>query len=113
MNTNQTGIQSRWREMHAELKRFFVKLTDEDLMQIDGNAERLLSKLQERYGYTREQAEAEWLHFTRQNASFFNTAENGVRGAAFDGSTSTGSPSAENGVKGATFDPTRPETTPK
>jgi uncharacterized protein YjbJ (UPF0337 family) len=35
------------------------KLTDDEVDQIQGNAEILMGKLQERYGYSREQAEQE------------------------------------------------------
>ena len=35
------------------------KLTDDDVEKIDGNYDKLVGKLQERYGHSREQAEKE------------------------------------------------------
>jgi uncharacterized protein YjbJ (UPF0337 family) len=64
MNTDV--LQGKWMQAKGEVKRFFGKLTDDDLTQIEGNRDKLLGKLQERYGYTREQAENEWNKFTRQ-----------------------------------------------
>ena len=54
-----------------DVKKFFGKLTDDDLMQIEGNRDKLLGKLQERYGYTRAQAEAEWKKFSGQYGDVF------------------------------------------
>jgi uncharacterized protein YjbJ (UPF0337 family) len=47
-------------------------LTDDDLMQIEGNQEKIIGKLQERYGYSREQAEREWKTFTSQHRDYFD-----------------------------------------
>lgn len=42
------------------------KLTDDELTQIEGNFEKLVGRIQERYGYQREQAEREIDEFLRQ-----------------------------------------------
>ena len=46
----------RWRQVGAQTRKWWDKLTDDDLEMIGGKAERLASALQERYGYIRQHA---------------------------------------------------------
>jgi uncharacterized protein YjbJ (UPF0337 family) len=43
----------------GEVKQWWGKLTDDDVNQIDGNVDKLVGRLQERYGYAKEDAEKE------------------------------------------------------
>jgi len=43
------------------------KLTDNDWEQVAGKKDQLLGKLQERYGYTRAQAERDYADWARAN----------------------------------------------
>jgi uncharacterized protein YjbJ (UPF0337 family) len=61
---NKDILQGKWREMKGRVKEQWGKLTDDDLSQIDGNSERLLGVLQQRYGYARDRAEEEYKRFT-------------------------------------------------
>jgi uncharacterized protein YjbJ (UPF0337 family) len=61
---NKDILQGKWREMKGRVKEQWGKLTDDDLSQIDGNSERLLGVLQQRYGYARDKAEEEYTRFT-------------------------------------------------
>jgi uncharacterized protein YjbJ (UPF0337 family) len=45
--------------MKGEAKRRWGKLTDDELDQVEGSFEKLVGRVQERYGYQREQAERE------------------------------------------------------
>ena len=45
--------------MRGELKTWWGKLTDDDVDRIGGQKDKLIGLIQERYGYTREQAEQE------------------------------------------------------
>ena len=56
-------LQIAWNMVGGDVKEFFDRLTDDDLSQINGNADEMYRKLQERYGYTREQAQDEWDSF--------------------------------------------------
>jgi uncharacterized protein YjbJ (UPF0337 family) len=56
-------LQIAWNMVKDDVKEFFGKLTDDDLSQINGNADEMYMKLQERYGYTKEQAQDEWNNF--------------------------------------------------
>ena len=82
MNTDV--IQGKWKQMTGSVKQFFGKLTDDDLQQVDGNSEKILGKLQERYGYTREQAETEWKKFSGQNKEWFGDTKDDMKNTARD-----------------------------
>ena len=57
MNWNQ--LEGKWKQLKGNAKQHWGKLTDDDLTAINGNRERLIGKLQERYGYAKERAAKE------------------------------------------------------
>lgn len=62
MNTDV--LKGKWNQLKGEAKVQWGKLTDDELTQIDGNADKLKGKLQEKYGYSKERADQEvnaWL----------------------------------------------------
>ncbi len=61
---NRDTLKGQWKQLQGEAKRQWGKLTDDELTEVEGNFDKLSGKLQERYGYHREQAEREvdtWL----------------------------------------------------
>jgi uncharacterized protein YjbJ (UPF0337 family) len=56
---NQDILAGKWKQMRGELKTWWGTLTDDDVERIGGQKDKLIGLLQERYGYTREQAEQE------------------------------------------------------
>ena len=56
---NDDIFSGRWKQLRGQVKIWWGKLTDDDLEQISGNADKLIGKLQEKYGCTKEQAEEE------------------------------------------------------
>lgn len=58
MNTDI--FKGKWKQMKGSMKQFWGKLTDDDVEKIDGDYDRLVGKLQERYGYSKDQAEKEY-----------------------------------------------------
>lgn len=48
MNTDT--FEGKWTQFKGELKRQWGKLTDDDLMQIEGDYDKFIGKVQERYG---------------------------------------------------------------
>jgi len=61
MNTDQ--LKGKWHQIKGEAKIRWGKLTDDDLDQANGQTEKLIGLLQERYGYARERAEREVREF--------------------------------------------------
>jgi uncharacterized protein YjbJ (UPF0337 family) len=62
---NSDIFEGKWKQMRGQVKVWWGKLTDDDLDQISGNADKLIGKLQEKYGYTKEQAEEEFKKRTK------------------------------------------------
>jgi uncharacterized protein YjbJ (UPF0337 family) len=56
---NKDILQGKWRQMRGEMKKWWGQLTDDELDKIEGDQDKLLGLLQEKYGYTREKAEEE------------------------------------------------------
>lgn len=64
---NKDTVQGKAREMKGKIKQKWGQLTDDELTEIEGNAEILAGKLQVRYGVTREEAEQQVKDFRRDN----------------------------------------------
>ena len=63
MNWDQ--IEGNWMKAKGKLRQQWGKLTDDDLARISGKREELAGRLQQRYGYAKEQADREiedWMH---------------------------------------------------
>jgi uncharacterized protein YjbJ (UPF0337 family) len=60
LKMNKDIFEGKWKEMKGQTKEWWGKLTDDDLEQAAGNAEQIVGLLQQKYGYTREQAEEEF-----------------------------------------------------
>jgi len=63
---NADVLKGRWNQMKGDVRSKWGKLTDDDMMQIQGDAQKLIGKLQERYGLKREQAERDLNDFLDQ-----------------------------------------------
>ena len=57
---NQDMFEGKWKQMRGQVKEWWGKLTDDDLDRVAGKADQLIGLLQEKYGYTREQAKDEY-----------------------------------------------------
>jgi uncharacterized protein YjbJ (UPF0337 family) len=57
MNTDV--LKGKWKQMRGDVKKWWGNLTDDDFDKIDGERDKLVGRLQERYGYAKDQAEAE------------------------------------------------------
>ncbi len=57
MNWDQ--IEGKWKVLKGDVREKWAKLTDDDLESIAGKKDRLLGKLQQHYGRSREQAETD------------------------------------------------------
>jgi uncharacterized protein YjbJ (UPF0337 family) len=64
MNTDI--LRGKWNQVKGEVKSQWGKLTDDDLDRVEGDTDKLIGRLQERYGYAREQAQREVDDFLRR-----------------------------------------------
>lgn len=62
-----SNLQGKWHEVAGKLKKEFGKLTHDDVTMSEGNREILVGKLEQRYGYSREQAEHELSRFVNEH----------------------------------------------
>ncbi|MCJ7518131.1 MAG: CsbD family protein [Anaerolineaceae bacterium] len=64
MDATKDILQGKWHELKGQVRQQWGKLTDDDLTQLSGKTEELAGVLQQRYGYSKAQAEIEinsWL----------------------------------------------------
>ncbi len=52
-------FKGTWNQTKGAVKEQWGKLTDDDLLEIEGRRDQLVGKIQTRYGVTHEQAEAQ------------------------------------------------------
>lgn len=60
---NADVLKGKWMQLKGEVKSQWGKLTDDDLDVVEGDAEKLIGRVQERYGYQRDQAKREVSEF--------------------------------------------------
>ncbi len=65
-------IEKNWDRLKGRVRSKWNRLTDEDMNQISGKYDLLVSKIQKRYGHSREQVEREirdWMHRGEEKGS--------------------------------------------
>lgn len=50
-------IEGKWNQLKGSVKEKWGDLTDDDLTEMAGKKDKLAGKLQEKYGWTKEEAE--------------------------------------------------------
>ena len=56
---NESILKGKWKQIKGNVKKQWGELTDDDLDVVEGNAEILSGKIQEKYGKTKEEADEE------------------------------------------------------
>jgi uncharacterized protein YjbJ (UPF0337 family) len=56
---NADVLAGKWKQIQGEVKKQWGKLTDDDLAIVEGQKDKLVGLVQERYGYAREKAQHE------------------------------------------------------
>jgi uncharacterized protein YjbJ (UPF0337 family) len=62
---NKDIFEGKWKQMRGQAKVWWGKLTDDDLDKVEGKYDKLIGLLQEKYGYTKQQAEEEYQKRTK------------------------------------------------
>ena len=57
---NNDIFDGKWKQIRGQANVWWGKLTDDDLDKVDGKFDKLIGLLQEKYGYTVQQAQEEW-----------------------------------------------------
>lgn len=61
MDTNI--LKGKWNQLKGEIKMKWADLSDNDLARVEGNEDKLVGLLQEKYGYTKDKAKQEVRNF--------------------------------------------------
>lgn len=65
-------FEGAWNQAKGKLKEQWGKLTDDDILRIEGKYDHMIGTLQKRYGYSKERAEEEfrnWKYDKRDRAA--------------------------------------------
>lgn len=54
---NADKLKGKWNQLQGEARKQWGKLTDDDVAEVKGERDKLVGKLQERYGIARDEAE--------------------------------------------------------
>jgi uncharacterized protein YjbJ (UPF0337 family) len=65
---NEDTLKGKWKQLEGELRTRWSNLTNDDIGAIEGNFEKLVGAVQERYGKSREEAEREVREWRAENA---------------------------------------------
>lgn len=66
---NRDVLEGMWKQLRGKARETWGDLTDDELEEIAGRRDKLAGKLQERYGYTRAEAEKEIDRFLEDSES--------------------------------------------
>lgn len=56
---SESILKAQWKQLRGEIKKRWGELTDDELDQVGGEWDKFTGLLQEKLGYTKEQAEAQ------------------------------------------------------
>jgi uncharacterized protein YjbJ (UPF0337 family) len=65
---NWAQVEGKWKQFRGQVKEKWGRLTDDELDVIAGNRDKLIGKLQEKHGLSKEEAERqleEWQKYVR------------------------------------------------
>ncbi|EAU46392.1 MULTISPECIES: CsbD family protein [Salipiger] len=66
---NWDVIQGKWKQLKGEAKSKWGELTDDDLDRAEGDRDKLVGVVQERYGLAKDEAEREVDEFYHKHAA--------------------------------------------
>ena len=66
-NMNNQTLKGEWNQLKGSVKQKWADLTDDDLTHIEGDRDKLVGRIQERYGHSKEDAERDVDEWRNQN----------------------------------------------
>lgn len=82
---NWNTLQGSWNETKGKVKTQWGRLTDDDLTRVEGQKDRLIGVIQQKYGIAREKAEEQLEEFMSASDSTIAKAKEGVQHAVEKG----------------------------
>ena len=79
MNWDQ--VEGKWKQMKGSVKQKWGKLTDDDLDYMAGSRDKFLGRLQERYGWSKDETQKhadEWLNAQAGSESTYRSGGGGL-----------------------------------
>ncbi|WP_313652739.1 CsbD family protein [Pantoea sp.] len=67
---NKDEASGNWKQFKGKMKEKWGKLTDDDMQVIEGKRDQLVGKIQERYGYAKDEAEREVTDWETHNKDY-------------------------------------------
>ncbi|WP_169392606.1 MULTISPECIES: CsbD family protein [Psychrobacter] len=64
---NEHTLKGEWNQLKGTVKQKWADLTDDDLTHIEGSRDKLVGRVQERYGRAKDEAEREVDDWRREN----------------------------------------------
>lgn len=64
---NSDILKGKWKQMQGAAKSKWGDLTDDDLQKMEGDRDKMVGVIQEKYGKSREEAESEVDDFMKSN----------------------------------------------
>ena len=64
---NEHTLKGDWNQLKGSVKQKWAALTDDDLLHIQGSRDKLVGKVQERYGHSKDEAERRVDEWRREN----------------------------------------------
>jgi uncharacterized protein YjbJ (UPF0337 family) len=64
---NSDILKGNWKQFRGEMQKQWGKLTNDDMDVIEGEYDKLIGRIQERYGYSREEARREVDNYFERN----------------------------------------------
>jgi uncharacterized protein YjbJ (UPF0337 family) len=80
---NRDLFEGKWKEMRGQAKMWWGKLTDDDLERAGGKIDQMIGLLQQKYGYSRRQAEQEFDQRLREAKAGCSPQLSGSTGGIF------------------------------
>ena len=78
MNFDQ--LEGKWKQYKGQVREKWGNLTDDDLQVISGKRDKLIGRIQERYGIAKEEAERQVEEFSRTYGTDETTTGEKTRG---------------------------------
>jgi len=63
MNWDQ--VKGKWHEVKGSIRAKWGELTDDEIEELDGNREKMVGKIQQKYGVAKEEAEKQVDEWTK------------------------------------------------